>query len=62
MRELTNEEIRHASGGYSATEGLAALGVVATAGAAATVAPFAAGAVIGGVIGVTAIDITKNLS
>jgi len=62
MRELTENEVQQASGGFSVSEGLAALGVVVTAGAAASVAPFAAGAVLGGVIGITAIDIASNAS
>lgn len=62
MRELSSEEIQEVSGGYSVSEGLTALGVVAAAGATAAVAPVAAGGVLAGVIGVTAIDIATNLS
>lgn len=62
MRELNEKEIQQISGAYSVSEGLVALGVVATAGAAAAVAPFAAGATLAGVIGVTAIDMGSNLS
>ncbi len=61
MREISNHEIDNVNGAMSVGEGLAGLAVVAGAGAIIGLAPFAAGAVLIGVIGISAIDIYTQL-
>lgn len=62
MKVLTEKEVHSIAGAMSTGDGLAALGVVAGAGAIAAAAPFAAGAVLVGVIGIAAIDIFHSLT
>jgi hypothetical protein len=59
---LTDHEMSNINGGLTIGEGLTGIGIVLGAGLAATAAPFVAGAVLVGVIGVAAIDIASNLA
>ncbi|WP_229621100.1 bacteriocin [Pseudomonas syringae] len=62
IRELSNTEMSHISGGMTAGEGVAAIGVVAAATALAPVTAIGAVVILGGVAAAAAIDVGRTMA